>query len=307
MTFQQLYYVSEVAKLGSINRAAKSLFVSQSTISNAIKELESEFRLQLFVRTASGISITSSGKRFLSYARSLIDQKERTEKIFKISASKKFSQLTIASQHIAYSSKALIDLIHNSMDHEFEFVLKEINIGSLIDDVSHGHSDIGIVFISDIMMSYVTDLLNDHYLEYHELCKLSPTIRVRADHPLTKLENICKNDLLPYPYLAMYQDYYTVPFEHNEAARLFSDYKPTRVIYVNDRATIYDMLVGTDAYHFSSGLLSDRERRETVSLQLHDWDWSVHLAWIKLKNESLSSDAQLFIDNFTSAIMSLNA
>ena len=42
MTFQQLLYLVEIAKNGSINKAAQSLFVSQSSISCAIKDLEDE-------------------------------------------------------------------------------------------------------------------------------------------------------------------------------------------------------------------------------------------------------------------------
>ena len=54
MTLQQLKYVIEVVSAGSISRAAERLFVTQPSLSNAIKELEQELGIELFVRTSRG-------------------------------------------------------------------------------------------------------------------------------------------------------------------------------------------------------------------------------------------------------------
>ena len=51
MTLQQLKYVLAVASKGSINEAAKSLFISQPSLSNAIKELEQELKINIFPLT----------------------------------------------------------------------------------------------------------------------------------------------------------------------------------------------------------------------------------------------------------------
>ena len=51
MTFQQLTYVVEVAKNGSINKAAKNLFLSQTALSSAIKALEKELGISIFERS----------------------------------------------------------------------------------------------------------------------------------------------------------------------------------------------------------------------------------------------------------------
>ena len=51
MTFQQLTYVVEISKCGSINKAAHKLFLSQSGISTAVRELEEELGIRFFVRS----------------------------------------------------------------------------------------------------------------------------------------------------------------------------------------------------------------------------------------------------------------
>ena len=51
MTFQQLTYVVEISKCGSINKAAHKLFLSQSGISTAVRELEEELGIKFIVRS----------------------------------------------------------------------------------------------------------------------------------------------------------------------------------------------------------------------------------------------------------------
>ena len=77
MTFQQLTYVVEISKCGSINKAAHKLFLSQSGISTAVRELEEELGIKFFVRSNRGVEFTPEGKEFLGYAVSLLEQKQR--------------------------------------------------------------------------------------------------------------------------------------------------------------------------------------------------------------------------------------
>ena len=79
MTLQQLRYVIAVADHGSMNEAAKALFISQPSLSGAVKELEKELGFELFLRTSRGIVVTPDGEEFLGYARQVIQQMELLE------------------------------------------------------------------------------------------------------------------------------------------------------------------------------------------------------------------------------------
>ena len=68
MTLQQLKYALTIARSGSINEAAKQLFISQPSLSETIRELESEVGFDIFLRSNRGIVITPEGEEFLSYA-----------------------------------------------------------------------------------------------------------------------------------------------------------------------------------------------------------------------------------------------
>ena len=74
MKLQQLRYILEIARSGSINEAAKNLYITQPSLSTAVKELEAEFGIEIFVRTSKGVSLSTDGVEFLGYAKQVLDQ-----------------------------------------------------------------------------------------------------------------------------------------------------------------------------------------------------------------------------------------
>jgi molybdate transport repressor ModE-like protein len=76
MTIQQCKYILAIARSGSMNEAAKSLLVSQASLSSAVRELEDEFNIRIFDRSNKGVRITRDGSEFIRYARQLLAQYE---------------------------------------------------------------------------------------------------------------------------------------------------------------------------------------------------------------------------------------
>ncbi len=73
-TLKQLRYFVAAAEAGSITKASREVAISQPSLSAAIAHLERSFGVQLFLRhPAQGLSLTASGRRFLSSARRLLD------------------------------------------------------------------------------------------------------------------------------------------------------------------------------------------------------------------------------------------
>ena len=74
MTLQQLKYITLVAEKGNITDAAKALYISQPSLTAAIKELEKEMNIQIFDRTNKGVHVSKEGELFLGYARQILEQ-----------------------------------------------------------------------------------------------------------------------------------------------------------------------------------------------------------------------------------------
>ena len=76
MTLQQLHYIITISEAGSLSRAAEMLYVSQPSLSSAVKELERETGITIFYRSGRGVTPTADGAEFLLYARQLYQQYE---------------------------------------------------------------------------------------------------------------------------------------------------------------------------------------------------------------------------------------
>ena len=122
MTFQQLTYVVEISKCGSINKAAHKLVLSQSGISSAVRELEEELGIQFFVRSNRGVEFTPEGKEFLSYAISLLEQKQRIESLYgearDTTAPARFS---VSTQRYPFTEDAFLRMLRAAEENRFHF------------------------------------------------------------------------------------------------------------------------------------------------------------------------------------------
>ncbi len=83
MNLIQLKYFTAVCETGTVSAAAELLHIAQPSLSNAIKEMETEFGVKLFIRQHRGMIKTSEGERFYKMARELLSRAEQTENIMK--------------------------------------------------------------------------------------------------------------------------------------------------------------------------------------------------------------------------------
>ena len=71
MTIQQIYYAITISEQGSFNKASEVLYISQPSLTEAVKELEKELGISIFHRSGKGVTLTSDGAEFISYAAEL--------------------------------------------------------------------------------------------------------------------------------------------------------------------------------------------------------------------------------------------
>ena len=74
MNLLHVKYAVEVAKAGSLNKAAENLFVALPNVSRSIKELEADIGISIFDRSAKGVTLTPEGEEFISYAKGILYQ-----------------------------------------------------------------------------------------------------------------------------------------------------------------------------------------------------------------------------------------
>ena len=146
MNLQQLKYAVEIARVGSISKAAKNLYMGQPNLSKSIKELEAELGQTLFSRTARGVQPTRAGEDFLGYARSILSQVESLSQLYRKDGAPA-ARLHMAAPRASYISNAFsafaaqLSATGTALDLDY----RETNSMDILHAVASGEAELGIL------------------------------------------------------------------------------------------------------------------------------------------------------------------
>lgn len=291
MTLQQLKYIIKIVECGSISEAAKQLYISQPSLSNAVRELEKELGIEIFYRTPKGISLSVDGTEFLSYARQVVEQTELLEQRYL--GKKPSKQLcSVSTQHYAFAVNAFVNLLRGLEVDEYEFTLRETRTWEIFEDVKNLRSELGIIYFSDFNEKVLSKLLKENHLVFNPLFEARPHVFISSAHPLAGRESVALEELEDYPILAFEQGEYNSFYFSEE---ILSTVPHKKTIHVSDRATLFNLLIGLNGYTISTGVLnSDLNGDNIVSVPLQT-DERMLVGWIANEKAHLSSIAADYI------------
>lgn len=295
MTLTQLRYVIAIANAGSMNEAARTLFISQPSLSSAVKDLEEEIGLELFRRSNRGIFVTPEGTEFLGYARQVVEQYELMESkyISKKPSKKKFS---VSTQHYTFAVDAFVELVKQFGMDEYEFAIHETKTYSVIENVKNFKSEIGILYLNDFNSKVLTKLFHEFNLEFHELLKCSIYVYMWKGHPLADREEIELSELLEYPCLSFEQGEYNSFYFAEE---VLSTYEYKRLIKADDRATFLNLMVGLNGYTLCSGIICEKlNGSEYCAVRLKS-DEVMTIGYLARKGAPISSLGQKYLEEIS--------
>ena len=260
MTLQQLKYVTTIANIGSISEAAKRLFVSQPSLTKAIKELEKEMGITIFDRTNKGITVSKEGERFLGYSRQVLEQAALLEEQYKSQSGGK-KQFSVSTQHYSFAVNAFVELLKGAGIDQYDVSLRETQTYEIIDDVAHMKSEIGLLFYNDFNRPVLEKLIHTNELTFTELFTAHPHIFIGKNHPLANKDVVSMDELEKYPYISFEQG------DHNSfyfSEEIFSTVVRPKHIRVRDRASLFSLLLGLDGYTVSSGVIDEEVNGENI-------------------------------------------
>jgi len=253
MTFQQLNYIITISETGSINKAAEKLYLSQPSLTSAIKELERELGIVIFNRTGRGVTLTADGLEFLPYARQVYGQYlSMMEKYGK--GGERRQKFGVSCQHYSFAVKAFVEMAKAYDMAKYEFAIRETRTLDVIGDVARLHSEIGILYLSDFNRKAILKLLHANGLAFHHLIDCNAYVYLWRGHPLAGRSSISLSDLEPYPCLS---------FEQGDASSFYfaeeilSTNEYPRSIKTCDRATNLNLMTGLNGYTLCSGIICE--------------------------------------------------
>lgn len=300
MTLQQLKYVLEVARCGSINEASKNLFISQPSLSNTIKDLEKELQITIFNRTNKGIVISKEGIEFLGYASQIIEQTSLLEEKY-LNKKKRKVKFAISCQHYSFAIKAFVELIKEYGLDEYDFSIQETRTAEIIENVKNMTSEIGLLYLNDFNEKVLRHFFKDAKLEFHELFIAKPHVFLSKHHPLANLSSLTLDQLEDYPYLSFEQGQNNSFYFSEE---ILSTYPHKKSIKVFDRATLFNLAIGLNGYTISTGIISSDLNPDIVAIALEVDDY-FKVGYVKHKDTKLSPMGQIYINKVKEYINSL--
>lgn len=292
MTIQQLKYIVMIANVHSINEAAKRLFISQPSLSTALKELEDEINITIFTRSNRGVVITAEGEEFLGYARQVLNQLELLEDKYLegLNIKKKFG---VSTQHYSFAVKAFVEMVKGFDMKEYEFAIRETRTFDVLNDVKNGKSEIGILYLNHFNEKILSKLIREFGLEFHELFQCKAYVYLWKNHPLANQKIITMEELEEYPCLSFEQG------ENNSfyfAEEILSTYDYKKTIKACDRATMLNLMVGLGGYTLCSGIICEELNGSDFKAILLDSDEIMRIGYIKREYSNLSHIGSLYID-----------
>ena len=267
MTLQQLRYITMVAEKGTISEAAKELFISQPSLTNAIRELEQEMQVTIFHRTNKGVTITAEGDEFLAYARQILDQVGLMQERY-LNVNERNPRFSVSCQHYSFAVNAFVDVIRKFDARKYDFTLRETQTYEIIEDVAKLKSEIGILYTSSQNETIIMKLIRQNDLKFEELFVAKPHVFISSKHPLADKEALTLEDLEEYPYLSFEQGDYNSFYFSEE---VFSVSERKKNIRVRDRATLFNLLIGLNGYTVCSGVIDENlNGKDIIAVPLAD-------------------------------------
>jgi DNA-binding transcriptional LysR family regulator len=291
MTLQQLRYAEMVSETGSMNEAAKRLFISQPSLSESIRSLESAAGITIFNRSVRGVSLTPEGEEFMGYARQVLNQVELLEDRFSESANirKRFG---VSAQHYSFAVKAFTQLVKSEDMRKYEFAIRETRTSDVINDVFTGKSEVGILYLSDFNRKVLMKLFRDRKLEFIHLVNCTGYVYLWNRHPLAGKPSLSLEDLEAYPCLSFEQG------DNNSfyfAEEILSTYDYPKTIKACDRATLLNLMVDLNAYTLCSGIICEEMNGgDYIAIPLED-SADMEIGYLKKSGLQLSSLGEAYI------------
>lgn len=280
-----------MAECGTISKAAEKLYISQPSLTTSIKDLESEFGIEIFSRTNKGVILTSDGEEFLGYARQVISQTSLMEEHYS-GATAARHQFCVSTQHYSFSIEAFVKLLKEYGGEQYDFRIRETQTYEIIEDVAKLKSDVGVLYLNQFNETVLRKLLREHDLEFTRLFIAKPHVFVGADNPLAKKEVLTLEDLAPYPRLSYEQG------DHNAfyfSEEILSTLESKKDIMVCDRATLFNLLIGLNGYTICSGVINgELNGKNIVSVPL-DVDDYMEIGYITHKKVVPGKFAEYYI------------
>lgn len=299
MNFEQLTYIKEVYRTGSISEAAKNCYVSIPAISQAISSLEKELDVRIFERTRLGSFPTEEGLKIIDKTYEITSKLDELREI-----PKSKNQIYQGSLNISASPSMIISVFKTAFAFKEEYPNVDIKItenmaGEIIDTLKLNINDIGFLFINENLLEELENW------EFETLINDKMFLCVGRNSPLAEKKSINPHDLLDQRLVT-----YSGVNSKIIVNRFLENNSKVNILFESNQFEIIKKTISEGfAVSFLNGLLLKNEPRvisgEIVPLPLSNFEnMDISYGWLRMKNTYFSPITKKFLSYFKAQIKS---
>lgn len=297
LNIQTLRFVLAVNQTGSFSRAAREMYVTHSSVSRAVRELEQDIGITLFTRTGKGVEPTAAGTEFIRQARLLLENIDNLESRYFERRQILSDRLLVASQRYTAVGNAFIRYIKEYGGPEYmNFALLEGNPEQVLRHLTEQTCNIGVLHYTTDREALFFETLENLNLEW-SLLEASPiSIQIRRGHPLSLLPGVTVDMLDDYPHI-VYADEDATHIKYcSDISRFDRDTDKKRIV-IQDRGTMRQMVNNTDGYYIGvdASRMSFYSETDPVYIHLDDITFTLNTVWVKRRGYALTDAEARFV------------
>ena len=241
MNLLHMKYAVEIAETNSINKAADKLYVGQSALSRAIKELEASLGVTLFERSAKGMFLTADGEIFIRHAKNVLAQIDEIENMFSggTISKKHFSVSVPRASYIAEAFAEFSKVIDKDM--QAEILYKETNSMRAVKNILQEDYKLGIIRYAENYDKYYKTMMDEKGLDYELITEFRHVLIMSSASPLANKEKLTYGDLADLVDLSN-PDPYVPSLPLAEVRKEELSEISSRRIFVFERASQFELL-----------------------------------------------------------------
>ena len=297
MNLKHLEYFITVAQMGSINRAAQALFISQPHLGKIIRNLEQSAGVPLFTRSNHGVTLTPEGIDFQRRAQRVMVE---LGDMFDRPGASGLQDVSLSVSMTKYSH-IMESFIYTVLQHKdlpaYAHRLQEGDPIDVMEDVYNHRADVGVLHFGQGQRKNMLALFRDRQLIYHPLAHMTPHILISQRHPLllagkpVTLENLAGYGFVRYE--GQFEDFTYELF--SQGAHFDLSINP-KMVYIVTRASLLHLLAKTDFYSIGiQDFTMQQSSYQVLSIPIEDCRGLLEFGYILPEGIRLNSIAQEFL------------
>lgn len=249
-------YVLVIERKRSISRAAEQLFISQPSLSKALRELEDSLGYTIFERSPKGVVPTPEGKKLLISARRIVAELEKAEAIGKQEQNEALS-LRVSLPRCSYLADGFANFV-NSLDPDkaLDIHMQETNSLQAINNVADGQCPLAVIRYQPVYETYFLDALQERGLESELIWESDYLALFSQQHPLAH-ESKLTLDQLRRGIEIVYGDSYVPYLSTNKNIQDSDSLMANSHVFLFERANQFELLTRMPTAYLWASLLPD--------------------------------------------------